>query len=79
MNILINYIAYSIIIFSIFLMILSFYFYYTSQFASKFRQYKRLLKKLDYKLENAARNCEYRQAEKYYRRLEKVKRIWEGV
>lgn len=79
MNILINYFSYCVIVWCIFIITLSFYWYYDNSFIKKYKQYKRIIKKLDYKIENAVVNRCYGTAERYYKKLEKVNKIWEGV
>jgi len=44
----------------------------------KYKQYKRIIEKIDYKIENAVLNRCFKVAQKYYKRLERVNKIWKG-
>lgn len=44
----------------------------------KYHQYQRILKKLDFMIENAVINRCFKVAEKNYKKLLRVKRIWKG-
>lgn len=78
MGIVTKYLYYCLIVWVIFTLDLAIYFYWDSVFFKKKMKYKRIVKKLDLRIENAVMNRCYKVAEKNYKKLEKVKRIWKG-
>lgn len=78
MKIIFNYFIYCAVTWIIFVIFYSLYLYKNSRKIKKSNQYKRIIKKLDLKIENAVMNRCYKVAEKNYKKLEKVKRIWKG-